>query len=72
MVALGVKVTWWTFPARSMGKPRLRNASWIAGDVLVHLAHRAEADLAEDEDQGLGGEGFVPALSLHYCSLGLQ
>ena len=37
-----------------------------------HLAYRAEADLAEDEDQRLGGEGFVPALSLHCCSLDLQ
>ena len=42
------------------------------GDVLVHLGDGAEADLAEDEDQGLCREGFVPALSLHCGSLGLQ
>ena len=42
------------------------------GDVLLHLADGAQADLAEDEDQGLRREGLVPALSLHYSSLSLQ
>ena len=30
-LSLAVKVTWWTFPARSIGKPVRRNASWMAG-----------------------------------------
>ena len=36
------------------------------GDVLVYLGDGAEADLVEDEDQRLGGEGFVPAFSLRF------
>ena len=42
------------------------------GGVAFHLADRAEAEVAEDEDKGLGGEGLVAAGSLHWGSLGLQ
>ena len=42
------------------------------GDVLVHLADWAEADLAEDEDEWLSGDRFVPGFSLHCCFFGLQ
>ena len=42
------------------------------GDVLVHLGDGTEPDLAENEDQALGGERVLPAFSLHCCSLGLH
>ena len=42
------------------------------GGVAFHLADRAEAEVAEGEDEGLGGEGLVAAGSLHWGSLGLQ
>ena len=42
------------------------------GDVALHLADWAEADLAEGQDQGVGGERVVAAVSLHCCSVGLQ
>ena len=38
-------------------------------DVLLHLAHRAEPDLAQDQHQRLCGERLVPAPSLHCSSL---
>ena len=44
----------------------------VWGDVLVQLGDGAEAELADDEDEGVGGEWLVAALSLHCCSLGLQ
>ena len=42
------------------------------GGVAFHLADGAEAEVAEDQDEGLGGEGCVTAGSLHWGSLGLQ
>ena len=42
VLPLGLKVTWWTLPARSMGKARRRKVSWIAcGDVLVQPGYGA-------------------------------
>ena len=60
------------FPAPVIGNPALRNASWGRGEVLSHLAHWAASDLAEGQDQKLGGKGCVAALSLHGWLGGLQ
>ena len=42
------------------------------GGVAGHLADGAEAEVAEGEDEGVGGEGVAAAGSLHWGSLGLQ